>query len=312
MDIERGVLEGNKRAIARLITLVESGDFLGNKIYSNLYKRVGRAKKIGITGPPGAGKSTLLDELVHLYLEDGKRAGVIAVDPTSPFTGGAILGDRIRMKGISTNENCFVRSMASRGALGGLSRGVIPAVDILDAAGYDYIFIETVGTGQSEVDIVKLSDLVLLVTVPDLGDDIQAFKAGIMEIGDIIVINKSDREGADRSFNMINSMLSLKAGRKPRILMTDCLNRKGLRELKEEINLNLDYRMKNGEIGKRRDLKELEELKRSLSELIVKMSIESPYFNEVMRGIRDKDYSPEIGANMLIKYLFSQEGDYDK
>lgn len=312
MDIERGVLEGNKRAIARLITLVESGDFLGNKIYSNLYKRVGRAKRIGITGPPGAGKSTLLDELISLYLEDGKRAGVIAVDPTSSFTGGAILGDRIRMKGISTHENCFVRSMASRGALGGLSRGVIPAVDILDAAGYDYIFIETVGTGQSEVDIVKHSDLVLLVTVPDLGDDIQAFKAGIMEIGDIIVINKSDREGADRSFNMINSMLSLKAGRKPRILMTDCLNRRGLRELKEGINLNLDYRMKNGEIGKRRDLKELEELKRSLSELIVKMSIKSPYFNEVMEGIRDKDYSPEIGANMLIKYLFSQEGDYDK
>lgn len=312
MDIEGGVLKGDKRAIARLITLVENGDSLGIDIYSRLYKRAGRAVTIGITGPPGAGKSTLLDALSIHYLNEGKRIGIIAVDPTSPFTGGAILGDRIRMREASTYKNSFVRSMASRGALGGLSMGVMPGINILDAAGYDYIFIETVGTGQSEIDIVKLSDIVVLVTVPDLGDDIQAFKAGIMEIGDIIVINKSDREGADRTQNILKSMLSLKNGAKPPVLMTDCLNKTGIDKLKEEINLTLDNRIKNGEISKRRESKELERLKKSFGELSVEMMMKSRCFNEVAHKIRDREYSPEAGAKLLIKYLFCQEGDYDK
>ena len=205
------VAAGETRALARLITLLEDHDPEAIEIMRILRGNTGRARTIGITGPPGAGKSTLVTEIIRSLRKRGSRVGVLAVDPSSPFTGGAILGDRLRMQEHATDEGVFMRSLASRGHLGGLSRATGSAARALDAAGFDYILIETVGVGQSEVDIVSVADAVVLISVPGLGDDIQVIKAGIMEIGDIFVVNKADREGADRVVREIRGMLETAA-----------------------------------------------------------------------------------------------------
>jgi LAO/AO transport system ATPase len=198
------------RAVARLISGLENAEAAAEAVLRELRGR-GASHVVGITGPPGSGKSTLTDKLISILRSRGARVGVLAVDPSSPFTGGAILGDRLRMQHHATDEGVFIRSLASRGTLGGLSRATAASVRVLEAAGYDWIIVETVGVGQSEVDIVKLADTVVLVSVPGLGDDIQVIKAGIMEIGDIFVVNKSDRDGADRVVREIRGMLETAA-----------------------------------------------------------------------------------------------------
>jgi LAO/AO transport system kinase len=198
MNIVQRILKGDKRGIARLITLIEEQSPDASHLLKKIYRFTGNAVTIGITGPPGAGKSSIVNLLAKKFRQKNKKVGIIAIDPTSPFTGGAILGDRIRMQNLTLDEGIFIRSMGSRGALGGLSRASYDAVKVLDAAGMDYIIIETVGVGQSEVDIIKLADIVALVLVPGMGDEVQAIKAGVMEIGDIFVVNKSDRDGSDR------------------------------------------------------------------------------------------------------------------
>jgi LAO/AO transport system kinase len=206
-ELVRRCIEGDVRAAARLITLLESQD---REAYAALYRlkdHAGRAQVIGITGPPGAGKSTLADKLITQFRARGLRVGVLAVDPSSPFSGGAILGDRLRMQGHATDAGVFIRSLATRGSLGGISKATHAAIRVLDAAGYDIVLVETVGVGQSEIDIVKVADTVVLVSVPGLGDDIQVIKAGIMEIGDIFVVNKADRDGADRVVRELRAML---------------------------------------------------------------------------------------------------------
>lgn len=208
-SIVRRALDHEIRAVSRLISIVEDRGEGFEEVYGAIYPHTGRAHIIGITGPPGSGKSTLVDKLALEYRSQGRRVGIVAVDPTSPFTGGAILGDRLRMQRHALDEGVFIRSMGTRGRLGGLSRATSGAVDVLDASGFDVVLIETVGVGQSEVEIASLADTVLLVQVPGLGDDIQVIKAGIMEIGDVFVVNKKDRPGVDRVVAEIRMALEL-------------------------------------------------------------------------------------------------------
>jgi LAO/AO transport system kinase len=225
---------GDLRAISRAITAVESHDPQSEKLLQQLFPHTGRAFVMGITGAPGTGKSTLVDRLAGHYRRDGKQVGIIAVDPTSPYTGGAILGDRIRMQGHAGDAGIFIRSMATRGFLGGLARTTGEVALVLDAAGKEFILVETVGVGQDEVDIVRLADCTLVLLVPGMGDDVQNMKAGLMEIADIFVLNKSDREGTDRMEAELEAMLQLapdRDGWKPRIIRTVATENKGIDEL---------------------------------------------------------------------------------
>jgi len=212
MDWIAEARSGNPRAIARLITQVERGAGEAQAIVRALYAATGRAHIVGVTGPPGSGKSSLVNELAKAFRPRGRRVGIVAVDPSSPFTGGALLGDRVRMRDLAGDEGIFVRSMASRGSLGGLARGVAAAVKVLDAAGYDLILIETVGAGQAEVDIAGAAHTVVVLEAPGAGDDVQSIKAGILEIADILVVNKADLLGANRTIRSLEMMLHLGPG----------------------------------------------------------------------------------------------------
>jgi LAO/AO transport system kinase len=203
------VLQRDQRAIARVLRYVEDGDPGAESILKELYFHTGSAHVIGITGTPGGGKSTLVAGLAQAYRRSGRRVGILAIDPSSPFSGGAILGDRIRMSQLSGDEGIFIRSMATRGALGGLARGAVDAISVMDAAGFDVIMLETVGVGQDEVDVARVAHSVVLVSVPGLGDDIQTMKAGVLEIADIYVVNKADLDGAHSVAAMLQMMLSL-------------------------------------------------------------------------------------------------------
>ena len=209
MDLAKRVLAGDSRAVARAISVVEREDAASAALVGRLFARTGSALAVGLTGAPGVGKSTLVDRLTSTFRQERLRVGVLAVDPTSPFSGGAILGDRIRMQGHAADEGVFVRSMATRGQLGGLARATDDARIVLDAAGTDVVLIETVGVGQGEIDISRMADVSVVVMAPGSGDDVQAIKAGIMEIADVFVVNKADRDGADRAVAEIEAMLAL-------------------------------------------------------------------------------------------------------
>jgi LAO/AO transport system kinase len=234
------VLAGDARAIARAISVVEDDPAGGAALVRELFRRSGRAFLVGVTGAPGAGKSTLVDGLVTRWRKAGSTVGVIAVDPTSPYSGGAMLGDRVRMQAHAQDAGVFIRSMATRGHLGGLSRATADAALVLDAAGKDLVAIETVGVGQDEVEIVRMADISIVMLVPGMGDDVQALKAGIMEIADVFVVNKSDREGADRTVAEVESLLSLQTFKdgdwKPPVVRTEAITGVGLDELVEAID----------------------------------------------------------------------------
>ena len=232
-EIER-IRAGEARAVARAISKVEDNAADAAELMKSIYPHTGRALVVGVTGAPGAGKSSLVDRLAGLYRQQGTRVGIVCVDPSSPFSGGAILGDRIRMQTLGLDPGVFIRSMATRGHLGGLARATVDAVSVLDAAGYEQIIVETVGVGQDEVEIVKTADVSVVVLVPGMGDDVQAIKAGIMEISDVFVINKADRDGVLRTEKELETLLTLTArpdGWEPPIIKTVATENKGITEL---------------------------------------------------------------------------------
>jgi LAO/AO transport system kinase len=253
-DLLERLLNGEPRSVARAISKIENGANDAAEIMKGVFPRTGNALVVGITGAPGAGKSSLVDKLAFFYRDKGERVGIVCVDPSSPFSGGAILGDRIRMATLGLDKNVFIRSMATRGNLGGLSRATVDAVAILDAAGFDKIIVETVGVGQDEVEIVKTADVSVVVLVPGMGDDIQAIKAGIMEIGDVFVINKADREGVLRTEKELEALLTL-AHRpdfwNPPIVKTIATENKGIEDLSRAIESYYEFQ-KQGENLERR------------------------------------------------------------
>ena len=272
------ILSGDIRALSRAITAIENHSADSEPLLKELFPHTGQAYLTGITGAPGTGKSTLVDRLAAVYRKRDERVGIIAVDPTSPYSGGAILGDRIRMQGHASDNGIFIRSMATRGFLGGLARATAEVALLLDAAGKRQVLIETVGVGQDEIDIVRLADCVLVVLVPGLGDDIQNMKAGLMEIADIFVLNKADREGADRLEEQLHAMLSLvspRDGWHPSVVRTVATENRGIGDLVSAI----DKFRKHFELSGQREKKHIDHWQNRLIEML-----ESRLLEKVLPG----------------------------
>jgi len=258
-DVEtlaRQIVEGSTRALARGLTWVESGGKRAEALSAQLYPHTGRAQIVGVTGAPGSGKSTLVRSLALVARARGRTVGVVAVDPSSPFSGGAILGDRIRMNDLALDPGVFIRSMATRGALGGLCRAAADAVDLMDAAGRSLVLVETVGVGQDEVDVMRLAHTVLVVSVPGLGDDVQALKAGVLEIADVHVVNKADRDSADRIVAELRAMLTLipapEEAWMPPVLLASAARDEGIEPIADALDGHVAYLKTSGELERRR------------------------------------------------------------
>jgi len=293
-DFINKIISCDKRTVSRAISLIEDEDNRSNELLKKLYKHAGKAYRVGITGPPGAGKSSITNCLVKLLVKNNFKVGIIAVDPTSPFTGGALLGDRIRMTEISLLDGVFIRSMATRGSLGGLSRNVVEACDVLDAAGKDFILIETVGVGQSELDITQTADTTVVVLVPESGDAIQAMKAGLMEIADIFALNKSDRQGADGIAATLKNIIHLKPPSENKweinVIKTIGIKNEGIEELLNEITKHKNHLEDSGFLAEKRK----NNLTKKILEL-VNSRLEVTFWDEKKRKFLEDNLSKIYG-----------------
>ena len=313
-NLLQDLFKGDTRALARIITRVENRSAGSLEILQKLFPHTGRSQVIGVTGSPGAGKSSLVDRLAVAYRQRGKTLGIVAVDPSSPFTGGAILGDRIRMQTPGIDPGVYIRSMASRGHLGGLATATADVVSVLDAAGRDPVIVETVGVGQDEIEIVKLADISIVMLVPGMGDDIQALKAGIMEIGDIFVINKCDRPGADKMERAVVAMLSLAHradGWHPPIINTVATKGEGIEELVEAIATCYEFFQNAAlRIEKKRRAAE-QRLITLLEERLVKTAIEQVFpdggLNRVVEDIANREKDPYSVVEQIIRGIRFKE-----
>ncbi len=328
MELVEEVLSGKRRALARLLTWIENQSPQGQAALDRLFAYTGRAHLIGVTGSPGSGKSSLVNQIARLMRkpEDGsppRSVAVVAVDPTSPFTGGAVLGDRVRMRDLSGDAGVFIRSMASRGALGGLARTTAGFVQALDAAGFEVILIETVGAGQAEVDIARLAHTTLVVEAPGMGDEIQAIKAGILEIADIIVINKADRPGIENTERALRAMLEFgrpqrkhppaghfplpaaqepAQGWEPPLLLTVATEGVGIRELIQAINCHANYLQKSGERQERERVRLQSELDQHIQESLLarwRENLSSSDYQSVLEELAARRISPSQAAAQL-------------
>jgi len=311
-SVAKKVIAGDVRNVARLIRDIDDGMPGVREVLKELYPYTGKAKVIGITGAPGVGKSTLVDQMIAHIRERNKTVGVLAVDPTSPFSGGAILGDRVRMQRHSMDEGVFIRSMATRGHFGGLTQSTRSAIDVLDAMGKDYILVETVGVGQDEVDVVKSAHTTIIVVMPGMGDDIQALKAGILEVGDIFVINKSDLDGTDKTMNHLRLMINMdqhkyeEGGWRPPILKAQAVFDKGVVELLGEIDRHgkflketwgdLHFRKRKDKV--REELAEM--VKARLVEEVIDKLNENGAFNEAVDSIVEGKMDPYTACDSLV------------
>lgn len=314
-DIIEGVLAGKQRSIAKAITTIENDELEGHILISKLYSHTGRAHIIGITGAGGAGKSTLIEKLVKEYRHAGKKVGVVAVDPTSPYSGGAFLGDRIRMQELSTDQEVFIRSMATRNYAGGIARATKDAALVLDAAGKDVVIVETAGAGQSEVEIIKIAQTVILVHAPGLGDEIQAIKAGIMEIADIFVVNKADRENASKAVMDIQANLQMNNRQspwKPPVLKCVALTGQGVDELVQKIEehrcfFESDAECRTKSMRTKAEDELIEAVKHKIASSLIQTLKKQGEFDDLIHSIMEKKIDPASAAQKLLERLKASE-----
>jgi LAO/AO transport system kinase len=315
LELAESLLSGNRRALARGITIAETGGAPARELLSAIYGRTGRAHIVGVTGAPGAGKSTLVNALALHWRRAGKTIGIIAVDPTSPFSGGAILGDRIRMQPLGGDPGIFIRSMASRGRLGGIARATGDTIDLFDAAGFDLVLVETVGAGQSEVEIAAAAHTTVVIEVPGMGDDVQAIKAGILEIADVFVINKADREGADALVRQLRSMLRLggppRDGWEPPILPAVAMRDEGVAQVAAAVERHREHlRASGGQAAREREraAREFQLIVQEAALERMRARLAGPEWDTLVARIAARGIDPYTAAAELLEAEFRRRG----